>query len=123
MGEWKCIIDLQNKRSRITTIISVSDQNIVTVAKDFLLQSCHFDEEFEISFELFIKSGTFRKNRNILSILDDSNQVLIALDTRKRKRIKIKGLANMVVKIPLNQWNSFKISQVQQGDKVGSIKN
>lgn len=118
LGDWKCSIDVQNKRRRIIDRISVSDPNIVNVAKDFLLQTCDLDERFEISFEVFIKTGTFGKGRNILSILDDRNHVLIALDTRRKRRIRIKGLADKVVKVSLNQWNSFKIVQDRQRNRV-----
>ena len=99
-------------------------QSIFNVAQNSLLQYCTLDDEFEISFDLYIKSGTYARNRNILSLVNNRNKVLIALDTRRKKKIRMKGLVgrkHVKVKFPLNKWNTFRIIQEKQGNKVCPI--
>ena len=98
-------------------VCKADDSKIVEIKENNLLTTCNLDENYEVSFDLFIIE--FKKKRNILNILTTVGNDLISVSTRKRKKIRIKGMVKPhVLKLPLGQWNSLKISQEKHGNFV-----
>ena len=101
-------------------ICQADGSRIVEIKENFLLTTCNLGKIFHLSFDLFVKN--FKKKRNILNIVTSEGIDIISIKTGKRQKLKIKGLVRPhALILPLNQWNSLKISQEQHGNFVSLL--